>query len=105
MNMQAWRLWTEDKLMDLMDPSLSESCDSNQFVRCAEVALLCIQDEPGDRPTMSQVSIMLESETASFPTPKQPTFFMTRDRGLSSSASSSKPEGILVTQSDFQEGR
>ncbi|KAI9094172.1 hypothetical protein K1719_026754 [Acacia pycnantha] len=102
----AWRLWTENKLMDLMDPSLSENCDANQFFRCAQVSLLCIQDEAGDRPTMSQVLIMLESDTASLPTPKQPTFFMTRGKGLSiSGSSSSKPEGILPTDSSYQEGR
>ncbi|KAK4255411.1 hypothetical protein QN277_008414 [Acacia crassicarpa] len=102
----AWRLWTENKLLDLMDASLSESCDPNQFFRCAQVSLLCIQDEAGDRPTMSQVLIMLESDTASLPTPKQPTFFMTRDKGLPvSGSSSSKPEGILPTDSSYQQGR
>ncbi|KAI9094236.1 hypothetical protein K1719_026818 [Acacia pycnantha] len=102
----AWRLWTENNLLDLMDRSLIESCNANQFIKCAQVSLLCVQDEPGDRPTMSQVVIMLESETASLPTPKQPTFFMKRDRGLSiSGSSSSKPEGILPTDSSYQEGR
>ncbi|XP_054784062.1 G-type lectin S-receptor-like serine/threonine-protein kinase At4g03230 isoform X2 [Prosopis cineraria] len=102
----AWKLWTENKLLDLMDQSLGESCNVSQFIKCAQVSLLCVQDEPGDRPTMSQVLIMLESETASLPTPKQPTFFMSRDRGISSTASSSsKPEGILSTQNTYQEGR
>ncbi|XP_028796172.1 G-type lectin S-receptor-like serine/threonine-protein kinase At4g03230 [Neltuma alba] len=101
----AWRLWTENNLLDLMDRSLNESCNANQFIKCAQVSLLCVQDEPGDRPTMSQVLIMLESETASLPTPKQPTFFMSSSRGLSSSASSSKPEGILPTDSTYQQGR
>ncbi|XP_054812245.1 G-type lectin S-receptor-like serine/threonine-protein kinase At4g03230 isoform X2 [Prosopis cineraria] len=101
----AWRLWTKNNLLDLMDQSLSGSCNANQFVKCAQVSLLCVQDEPGDRPTMSQVLIMLESEIASLPTPKQPTFFMTSARGLSSSTSSSKPEGILPTDSSYQESR
>lgn len=103
-NLQAWRLWTENKLMDLMEQSLSESCNANQFIRCAQVSLLCVQDEPGDRPTMSHVVIMLESDTASLPTPKQPTFFM--NRALSNTASSSsKPETILKTDSSYWEGR
>ncbi|KAK4255409.1 hypothetical protein QN277_008412 [Acacia crassicarpa] len=55
---------------------------------------------------MSQVLIMLESDAASLPTPKQPTFFMTRDKGLCiSGSSSSKPEGILPTDSTYHEGR
>ncbi|KAI4334053.1 hypothetical protein L6164_018790 [Bauhinia variegata] len=88
---EAWRLWTENKLMHLMDPSLRETCSENQFIRCAHISLLCVQDEPGDRPTMSNVVTMLDNETTTVPIPKQPTFFM--KRALSSTASSSsKPE-------------
>lgn len=81
-----------------MDISLRETCNANQFIRCAHVALLCVQDEPNDRPTMSNVVIMLDSETATLPTPKQPTFFTRKD--LSSTASSS-----LQFESSIQEGR
>ncbi|KAK7257497.1 hypothetical protein RIF29_31517 [Crotalaria pallida] len=87
----AWRLWTEDRLLNLMDMGLHETCNSNQFIRCALIGLLCVQDEPGDRPSMSNVVIMLDSETATLPKPKQPTFFSRKE--LSSTASSSSKEG------------
>ncbi|KAF7805848.1 G-type lectin S-receptor-like serine/threonine-protein kinase [Senna tora] len=100
----AWKLWAENKVVDLMDQSLRESCNENEFIKCAQVGLLCVQDEPSERPTMSQVVIILESEGAGLPTPQQPTFFMAR--GLSSTASSStKPEIILETRSSYQQGR
>ncbi|KAI4334054.1 hypothetical protein L6164_018791 [Bauhinia variegata] len=100
----AWRLWTENKLMDLMDPSLRETCSENQFIRCAHISLLCVQDEPGDRPTMSNVVTMLDNETTTLPIPKQPTFFM--KRALSSTASSSsKPEIGVQFDTTYGEGR
>lgn len=71
----AWRLWREDKLLDLMDPSLCDTYNANQFIRCSQIGLLCVQDEPDDRPHMSNVVTMLDSETTTLITPKQPTFF------------------------------
>ena len=99
---QAWSLWRENKLLDLMELSLRETCNSNQLIRCAHIGLLCVQDEPDDRPTMSNVVIMLESETATLPNPKQPTFFTRKD--LSSTASSSKALRVSQFESSIQEG-
>ncbi|KAK7324758.1 hypothetical protein VNO77_28582 [Canavalia gladiata] len=100
----AWKLWTETKLADLMEPSLRETCNENQFIKCALIGLLCVQDEPGDRPTMSFVLTMLDSDTRTIPIPTQPTFFV--NKCLSSSASSSsKPGASLQFESSYQEGR
>ncbi|XP_011018711.1 PREDICTED: G-type lectin S-receptor-like serine/threonine-protein kinase At4g03230 [Populus euphratica] len=87
----AWRLWREDKALDLMDETLREICNTNEFLRCVNAALLCVQDDPSDRPTMSNVVVMLSSETANLPVPKKPAFFIRR--GLSGTASSSSKQG------------
>ncbi|KAK7272324.1 hypothetical protein RJT34_28843 [Clitoria ternatea] len=100
----AWRLWTENKLLDLMDPSLSESCNESQFSRCALIGLLCVQDEPGDRPTMFNILTMLDSDIGTIPIPTQPTFFVNK-RLSSSASSSSKPESGLQFESSYHEGR
>jgi len=70
-----------------MDPSLCDTYNANQFIRCSQIGLLCVQDEPDDRPQMSNVVTMLDNETTTLLTPKQPTFFSRQD--LSSTASSS----------------
>nr|XP_011460146.1 PREDICTED: G-type lectin S-receptor-like serine/threonine-protein kinase At4g03230 [Fragaria vesca subsp. vesca] len=89
----AWELWTEDKVLDLMDKNLQESCNRSEFIKCVNVGLLCVQEDPVDRPTMSNVITLLDSETAVPATPKQPAFFVRR--GSSSTASTStKPETI-----------
>jgi hypothetical protein len=96
---QAWRLWGENKVVDLMDPTLHEVCNADQFVKCVHIGLLCVQIDPNDRPTISNVVTMLESETGTLPTPKQPTFDVS---GLSSTVSSNSFE---LTNSFEFEGR
>ena len=87
---QAWKLWTGNKMLDLMDKTLRDTCIEDQFVKCINIGLLCVQYDPSDRPTMSTVIKMLDSEIANLPTPKQPAFFIRRDQ--SSSTSSNRPE-------------
>ncbi|KAB5512859.1 hypothetical protein DKX38_029887 [Salix brachista] len=91
---RAWRLWKEVKVLDLMDRALCETCDANEFVRCVNVGLLCVQEHPWDRPTMSSVALMLGSDTASLPTPNKPAF--SASRSLSDTASSSSPADSYV---------
>ncbi|XP_045786791.1 G-type lectin S-receptor-like serine/threonine-protein kinase At4g03230 isoform X2 [Trifolium pratense] len=94
----AWTLWQEEKLQDLLDQSICDTYNANQFIRCSQIGLLCVQDEPGDRPNMSNIVTMLDNETTTLPTPKQPTFFMRKN--LSNTGSSS-----LQHESSIQEGR
>lgn len=95
---QAWTLWREEKLQDLMDSSLCDTYDAYQFIRCSQIGLLCVQDEPDDRPHMSNVVTMLDNETTILSIPKQPTFFTRKT--LSNTASSS-----VQLESSIQEGR
>ncbi|XP_021829959.1 G-type lectin S-receptor-like serine/threonine-protein kinase At4g03230 isoform X1 [Prunus avium] len=89
----AWHLWKEAKALDLLDQTLCQSCNKDEYLKCVNVGLLCVQEDPGDRPTMSQVVFMLGSETATIPAPKQPAFIVRRCPSRSSRASSSsKPE-------------
>ena len=100
-----------------MDETLREICNTNEFLRCVNAALLCVQDDPADRPTMSNVVVMLSSETANLPVPKNPAFFIRiglsgtafasskQERGLSGTAStSSKQETSIDTEVASDEG-
>ncbi|XP_059450070.1 G-type lectin S-receptor-like serine/threonine-protein kinase At4g03230 [Corylus avellana] len=100
----AWKLWKENRALDLMDQTLRESCNTSEFLRCVNVGLLCVQEDPSDRPTMSNVVFMLGSEAATLPTPKQPAFVVRRS--LSSTTSSSrKGESINELTATIEEGR
>ncbi|XVF70451.1 hypothetical protein PTKIN_Ptkin11bG0162800 [Pterospermum kingtungense] len=71
----AWLLWNEGRAMELADSWLKDSIVEPQVLRCIHVGLLCVQNLPKDRPTMSSVNFMLANEEASLPHPKEPGFF------------------------------
>ncbi|KAE8733216.1 B120-like protein [Hibiscus syriacus] len=70
----AWSLWNEDKAMELVDPSIQDSCSTNVVLKCIHIGMLCVQDSAMNRPTMAAVVLMLESEAPTLPMPKQPTY-------------------------------
>ena len=74
---QAWQLWSEGKALELVDPTLEGSCPCIEVLRCIQIALLCVQDEARDRPTMMEVLSFLSNKTVQLPPPKQPAFYST----------------------------
>uniref|UniRef100_A0ACD6ACX3 Uncharacterized protein n=2 Tax=Avena sativa TaxID=4498 RepID=A0ACD6ACX3_AVESA len=70
----AWQMWKDQRLHELVDPALGNGYEIAEITRCTQVALLCAQEDPADRPTMADVAAMLNSESMSLPVePKQPT--------------------------------
>ncbi|GKD97038.1 G-type lectin S-receptor-like serine/threonine-protein kinase [Tanacetum coccineum] len=74
-------------VMELIDTALAESSNPLEVTRSIQVGLLCVQQSPEDRPSMSSVVLALGGEGA-LPTPKQPAFF-TENNSLASDFSSS----------------
>ncbi|CDP20442.1 unnamed protein product [Coffea canephora] len=74
----AWRLWQERKSIDFVDKKILESCNETEVIKCINIGLLCVQDDPSERPSMSDILIMLSSETAALPNPNQPAFVVRR---------------------------
>ena len=58
----------------LIDPEISNPSYNADIMRCIHIGLLCVQELARDRPTMTTVISMLNSETANLPPPKQPAF-------------------------------
>ncbi|KAM3221984.1 hypothetical protein P3L10_021254 [Capsicum annuum] len=104
----VWRLWMKDRAIDMMDQTIFESCDVNEVIKCVNVALLCVQEDPAERPVMSNVVFMLGGESMTLPRPNQPAFITRRNSaGASTSSSSSKlystsNNALTITQ---EEGR
>ncbi|XP_057796590.1 G-type lectin S-receptor-like serine/threonine-protein kinase At4g03230 isoform X2 [Salvia miltiorrhiza] len=98
----TWRLWCDNKALDVIDPTLSESCEKSEVIKCINIGLLCVQEDPNERPSMSTVVIMLGSETSPLPLPTQPAFVVRRRLStVSSSSSSTKPDSISVNELTF----
>ncbi|KAJ6935273.1 G-type lectin S-receptor-like serine/threonine-protein kinase B120 [Populus alba x Populus x berolinensis] len=74
----AWDLWNEGKTMEIVDPSIQDSCDEKEVLRCIQIGMLCVQDSALQRPNMASVVVMLESCTTDIPLPRQPTFTSVR---------------------------
>ncbi|KAJ1700796.1 hypothetical protein LUZ63_000575 [Rhynchospora breviuscula] len=71
----AWTLWNDRNVLNLIDSSISKnSYDESKIIRCLQVGLLCAQDRPQDRPHMSEVILMLNSQNMILPLPKQPGY-------------------------------
>ncbi|XP_058179956.1 cysteine-rich receptor-like protein kinase 19 isoform X2 [Rhododendron vialii] len=75
----AYDLWKCGKGLEFMDPSLDDTDSSCKLVRCMQIALLCVQENPADRPSMLELSVMLKNETAAMNIPKRPAFSTRRD--------------------------
>ncbi|KAG8072085.1 hypothetical protein GUJ93_ZPchr0006g42999 [Zizania palustris] len=71
----AWKLWREDKAAEFMDASLGGSYSREEAWRCFHVGLLCVQEGPELRPTMSNVVLMLISHQMQLPEPAQSPLF------------------------------
>ncbi|OEL38509.1 hypothetical protein BAE44_0000472, partial [Dichanthelium oligosanthes] len=121
---QVWGKWRVGSATDVVDMSLGargQYPESEVLINCIEVGLLCVQENPDDRPDASTVVLTLSSPTSTADedrrAPSRPAFFFGSDhsaagghaplssnasligRGQTSTASVSKNE---VTISEFQ---
>ncbi|KAI3456373.1 hypothetical protein Pfo_013036 [Paulownia fortunei] len=86
----AWKLWNEGNPTDFLDASLLVPNSASEVLRYIQVGLLCVQQRPEDRPTMSNVLLMLDSEDPVLAQPKQPGFYTERTTIDTDSSSTGK---------------
>ncbi|XP_041023447.1 cysteine-rich receptor-like protein kinase 10 [Juglans microcarpa x Juglans regia] len=72
----AWIHWRDGSPLKLLDPTMGDSYSKEEVIRCIHIALLCVQKDPADRPTMASVVLMLNSYSVTLPSPQQPAFFL-----------------------------
>ncbi|XP_074567355.1 G-type lectin S-receptor-like serine/threonine-protein kinase At4g27290 [Curcuma longa] len=105
----VWRHWTQGTALQVIDQDLVEQCQTQQILRCIHIGLLCVQEDPIQRPTMANVVLMLNSLFVSLPTPSAPAFLSNRNtnsesnalpRRENSSGSGSGSKGILMKISE-----
>ncbi|CDY10854.1 BnaC01g14690D [Brassica napus] len=71
----VWRLWNNDSLLELVDPVIGDNYDKYEVIRCVHIGLLCVQENPTDRPTMLTIFQMLTNTSVTLPVPEPPGFF------------------------------
>ena len=67
-------MWNEGTALELIDPALGGHYEQEQVQRCIHLGLLCVQEFPKDRPSMSSVVFMLGCDILTLPAPKHPAF-------------------------------
>ncbi|KAI3703559.1 hypothetical protein L1987_73716 [Smallanthus sonchifolius] len=100
----AWELWQQGDALQLQDPTLADSCVIHELLRTIHVALLCVQENAGERSVMSEVISMFTNDTMLLPVPKRPAFFFGRAVSGSNLVDRKSEDGsvnnITITQMD-----
>jgi hypothetical protein len=71
-------MWKEGKTEELPDSSIVDTCSPDEVLLCVHVALLCVQENPDERPAMSSVVFVLENGSTTLPAANQPGYFVHR---------------------------
>ncbi|CAN4102813.1 unnamed protein product [Withania somnifera] len=71
----AWKLYKEGRSIELLDECLDDFCSTSEAVRSISVGLLCVQQCPEDRLSISSAVLMLNNE-GMLPLAKHPGFYI-----------------------------
>ncbi|CAO2187621.1 unnamed protein product [Urochloa humidicola] len=100
----VWDKWRAGSMADVVDPSIPESgYPESELFNCIEIGLLCVQENPVDRPDASAVVLMLSSPTSTADdrrAPYRPAFTfssgLTESDGPPRSVARSSDGGVLL---------
>ncbi|KAF7060514.1 hypothetical protein CFC21_067303 [Triticum aestivum] len=70
----SWNMWKEERTNELQDSSILHT-SPDEILLCIHVALLCVQENPYDRPLMSSVVFVLENGSTPLTSPNLPAYF------------------------------
>ncbi|CAL9129520.1 unnamed protein product [Musa textilis] len=73
-SIDVWRHWNQGDAMQLVDQSVVDQCQPQEVLRCMHIGLLCVQEDPAQRPSMASITLMLNSYSVGLPTPSAPAF-------------------------------
>ncbi|KAK7380206.1 hypothetical protein VNO78_32704 [Psophocarpus tetragonolobus] len=76
----VWRQWRGETMLSILDPIIKKNYSEIEVIKCIQIGLLCVQQNPNDRPTMVEVVLYLSNNhLIEMPNPQEPAFFL-RDR-------------------------
>ncbi|RDX93747.1 G-type lectin S-receptor-like serine/threonine-protein kinase SD1-1, partial [Mucuna pruriens] len=94
----AWKLWIEERPLELIDDVLDDGTTiASEILRYIHVGLLCVQQNPENRPNMSSVVLMLNGGML-LPKPSQPGFYTEKDNTIDTGSSPKQYEGCSVNE-------
>ncbi|PNY17989.1 cysteine-rich receptor-like protein kinase, partial [Trifolium pratense] len=102
----AWTKWADQTPLELMDPNIEGSYSQEEVIKYIHIGLLCVQENPDDRPTMATIAFYLNSPSINLPSPLEPPYFkrsgieenMVSNNALDSNSISDSINGLSVTK-------
>ena len=71
-----WQHWNAGTPLELKDQSLDgDHFSAEEMLKCVHIGLLCVHEDPTQRPSMTSIVSMLNSYSTSLPTPSPPTHY------------------------------
>ncbi|KAK3431965.1 hypothetical protein EUGRSUZ_E04152 [Eucalyptus grandis] len=104
----VWKNWRDGTPLEVLDPAVGDSYSRDEVLRCLHIGLLCVQEDPMDRPTMANIVLMLNSYSVSLALPQQPAFFLrsrteTSMKELESDQSASRSTPVSINEMSVTE--
>lgn len=97
LKLQVWNFWNEDNITTMIDTRISSMDYRAEVMRCIHIGLLCVQQFARDRPSISMVLSMLNSEITELPNPKLPAFAIKTVPSEAGTSSSQLSNTITIT--------
>jgi len=72
----VWKHWKNETPMSMLDSNMKENDYETEVIRCIQIGLLCVQENPNIRPTMARVVSYLNNHSLELPSPQEPGFFL-----------------------------
>lgn len=70
--LQAYKLYRKQRSLEIMDPVLVLSADTEQISMLVQIGLLCVQSDPQLRPAMDRVVVLLSRRPSHLEEPTRP---------------------------------
>lgn len=58
-----------------MDSSIEGTYSQEEVIKYIHIGLLCVQEDPDERPTMATIAFYLNSSSINLPSPLEPPYF------------------------------
>ncbi|CAH8273236.1 unnamed protein product [Arabidopsis lyrata] len=97
----VWKLWVENSPLELVDETMRGNFQTNEVIRCIHIALLCVQDDSSERPSMDNILVMMNSFTVTLPIPKRSGFLLQNMRDSKDQSATSKSLPLSVDDSSI----
>ncbi|KAF7067242.1 hypothetical protein CFC21_073156 [Triticum aestivum] len=97
----SWHMWKEEKTNELPDSCIIGT-SPDEVLLCVQVALLCVQENPDDRPLMSSVVFVLENGSTTLAAPNRPAYFALRSAEMDQMRNNIQTSANSFTLSEIQ---